>query len=350
MLEVANGGVMITGLEKVLLLRVAPALARFLFRRYLQDATGELGADLTDIGSEKISDLFERKQHSEKFEEMASAIVRNLVSVFPDFGDANAEAVLFEVQASIDRASLTDLVIEENLSASSIEKALLRQRQPDPGLTSNEVELFKRVIAELSRYVAQIASQLPHYSEALAKTTLGRLSQIAASIDEISSQIGAIASRIPDRGSEFASYELSYRLSLASSLDRVELIGVTIPIQLQTQTLTTSFVKLFLTSATTSNSISARRLLDRVAHEKRRLLTRGEAGAGKSTLSKWIAIQAALKRDAAVDRAEDVLFHISESSINKSAERNDPQYANQPANAVSRFKVQRSIDKIDSIL
>lgn len=297
--------------ENALFIKVGGAIAKFLFKKYLNESSSDLASSLTDIGTDKIKDFYERKQHSIRFEEIAAAIARPLIGVIGEFPNANVEAVLKEVEACLESASITDLVLESDLSASELERRLSRIRSPDEGLSESETALYKRILSQLSVYLTQIASQLPLYSEALAKTTLTRLTNLISYVDEIGTRVDDIHRRLNNPDTEYSNFELSYRLSLVSTLDRVEIIGITIPPQLQFHTLMNSFVKLFLTPTKSEKSHSARQLLNDVSRNKRRLLIRGEAGMGKSTLAKWIAIQAALRRDDNIDRVEDALFHLS---------------------------------------
>jgi len=300
-----------TGLLELLYLKAGKAIAKYLFKSYMKDYGGEIAAELTDIGSDKIKDFFSRREHARIFDDMSARIIEELHNIGEGFDTVNREAVALQVGECFRKVSITRTLLEKDLSAAEFEKSLLRLHPASASdLSEPETALYNRVIHEFAFLVSQIASQLPEYNEAFAKQSLSRLTQVLEDVKDLSQKIDDISKRISASDSEYNNYELSYRLAVARSLDQVELIGITLPYHLQSQPLVNSFVKLSLTAQAGGHPRTARAVLGYVNGNSMRLLIRGDAGIGKSTLSKWIAIQCAMQADEAVDNVSEVLGKV----------------------------------------
>src|SRR5205807_2108725 len=97
-------------------------------------------------------------------------------------------------------------------------------------------------------------------------------------------------------------YETDYRQAVVQNLDRVDLFGADVPPEAQRHLLTEAFVSLNVDSEKGKGEtelLSIETALDRLRPGAGRLLIRGNAGSGKTTLMRWAAIEAA-KSDADV--------------------------------------------------
>ena len=112
-------------------------------------------------------------------------------------------------------------------------------------------------------------------------------------------------------------FEIEFRQAVAANLDYIELFGITIPRELRRFQLTDAFVSLNLQRSLTptkyparskkrqpespatdedqsdSELLSCEAVLERLRPGEGRLLIRGAAGSGKTTLMRWVAIQVA---------------------------------------------------------
>jgi hypothetical protein len=90
-------------------------------------------------------------------------------------------------------------------------------------------------------------------------------------------------------------YEIDYRLAVQRNLDYLEIFGIDLPPESRSQKLSVAYVSLNLESRSgeASESLPAETLFDRLSPDKGRLLIRGDAGTGKSTLLRWAGIRAA---------------------------------------------------------
>lgn len=100
------------------------------------------------------------------------------------------------------------------------------------------------------------------------------------------------------RSEEDKEYDEIYREAVISDLDHVELFGVDqLSTESQTQRLTHAYVSLSLTGVGDEEAgtgpAPAEQVFDTLTTDTGRLLIRGEAGYGKTTLMQWAAIQAA---------------------------------------------------------
>ncbi len=104
-----------------------------------------------------------------------------------------------------------------------------------------------------------------------------------------------------------ADYEGRYRKAVANKLDYLQLFGIKVPKESQEYSLTVAYVSLNLADETEEDltassshlsdpslptSISAEYFFDGLDPENKRLLIRGTAGCGKTTLLRWAAVQA----------------------------------------------------------
>jgi hypothetical protein len=97
---------------------------------------------------------------------------------------------------------------------------------------------------------------------------------------------------------ESRGFEDDYRRIVAGELDEVELFGVDLPEEACKQKLSVAYISLALGSEDDSGpALPVQDVLDGLSDHTGRLLIRGEAGMGKTTLLRWVAIQAAQREE-----------------------------------------------------
>ena len=96
-------------------------------------------------------------------------------------------------------------------------------------------------------------------------------------------------------------FEADYRHAVMRKFDYVELFGADISLEARRHSLSVAYVSLNLQSQVKGNEDEAEmfpveQVLDQLGPEQGRLLIRGEAGSGKSTLFRWSAHLSPLTR------------------------------------------------------
>ena len=98
-------------------------------------------------------------------------------------------------------------------------------------------------------------------------------------------------------GSQYARFEANYRQAVSRAVDYLDLFGVDVEPQSKRYQLSVAYISLTLQASTngteSSALVPAELLLEQLPLQQGRLLIRGDAGSGKSTLFRWVALMAA---------------------------------------------------------
>lgn len=276
---------------------VGKALAARFLSSDLEDLPGSIGEVVARTG---LSALKKRKA-TKTFEQIGEDIAARVSPLFERnaaSGNLNAEAVGLAIAETV-RASLTQpLVAEKDLDPEAVAAALLAHDRSDIQLLSEaETALYQRVIQETAQYAVEAAHALPGFGTAVSEQTLSRLTAIQAETEAVLDRLDdlkeQVAASTHAASAEIDRYEVNYRRAVARALDRVELFGVDVPATSQQLPLSVAYVGLNAKAGGGETTLGAAGLLDAVALSSQRLLIRGPAGSGKTTLFRWVAVQAA---------------------------------------------------------
>ena len=179
-------------------------------------------------------------------------------------------------------------------------------------------DALSRLIEELKTasddHAADLLSQLKRQSKQLMSID-DKLVRSLSAIDELPDRVQAwlrpLAKRLQEAidrlpapstpSTEDQEYEESYRKAIAQNLDEVELFGVDVPPEARQQALSAAYISLSLGSVSADKAggpTPAEQVFDHLRPAAGRLLIRGDAGSGKTTLMRWAAIRAARRNDA----------------------------------------------------
>ena len=283
---------------------LASPLAKFLIKNYLGEAPGAVGEGLIDIAKRKIKDFGDQREAQRLFDGIADRIVKRLVPLFDGAGqeeNLNLEAVGYALAGTLEGRIEAEFFIRRDLDPAVVSKAFRDDRPLAPGQFSEpEQSLYQRALDESVRYIVEVAAQLPRFEAKLAAESLQRLSRIGQEVDSILETVQRIETQVlaGDNNRETQRYEADYRQAVLRNLDYVELFGADITPESRRHALSVAYVSLNLQGRLAGGEKDPRPLpvesvLDTLGRDSRRLLIRGEAGSGKSTLFRWIAIQAA---------------------------------------------------------
>ena len=302
-------------IESTLLVLLGAAIGKFLLKDYLGGFSEAVGGGLIDYAKEKIKDALTRKKAEREFERIGEQIVERLVK---DFGSIPSGPSAPDINKVVQRltdcfaGNLTAKFVVRNQIDPTMLAAALKAADSQRGvpLSEAEQELFDRGLLEASRYLARTVAKLPAFQEAQAAYSIEVLQTVAREVEEVLDDTRAIREVVVKRANkDEQDYEINYRNALVAKLDRVELFGADLPPELQEARLTDAYVTLRLrNSADTDDEddeaaeedeacelgrLTTEEAFARLKPGQGRLLIRGGAGCGKTTLVRWAAIQAA---------------------------------------------------------
>jgi hypothetical protein len=208
--------------------------------------------------------------------------------------------VAHELGAALNGRISADLLLAHELDPGKLARAF-RDARPLPAaqLSEAEAELYGRALEQTARYLVAVATQLPRFVERLATTQLQRIGRMEGeftraleSVRRIEEQVALLS---PDK--TYAKFEADYRQIVSQNVDELELFGVDVDPQAKRYKLSVAYISLSLQASSTdeeeSTLVPAEHILQQLRPGAGRLLIRGDAGSGKSTLFRWAALMAA---------------------------------------------------------
>ena len=295
-------------LTTVLMKALAAPLAKFLVKNYLSEPAEGVGLSLVDLAQKRITDYADQREAQRQFERLGERIVTRLVPMFEQEtrnAEVSVEAVAAELAMTLGGRISAEFFLTRDLDPVRLTAELRNTRPVHQGpFSSAEIALYDRALDESVRYVVQVASRLPKFEEAYAALSLQRLGRMSEDLEKvlestqrIETKVSVLAHRAAAEDERFTRYEADYRQAVMRNLDFLELFGADISPEARRHGLSVAYISLNLNKSTgnrdQAESLPVESVLDTLTPQGGRLLVRGEAGSGKSTLFRWTAIQAA---------------------------------------------------------
>ncbi|MDB5391487.1 MAG: inlA 2 [Planctomycetaceae bacterium] len=303
---------------------MAGALGRFLVRRYLKEPVDVPGESLLAIARRKLTDVIQQREVARQFEDYADRIVqhlwRSLESRLKEQPALDLNAVAREIADTLGQTVSSDFVMRKRLEPAPLTDAFKATRVP--ALPELERQAYELTLDESLRYLVETAAALPRFELPQAPECLKRLRTSGEDVDRALETVKLIEWRVfgdvklSDATVE-QRWEADYRQAIIRELDHVDLFGADIPAEAKRNLLTDAFVSLNInqkvkadtpqlldnTAPNVEKSVEATEYLglrscqsvfdQLVPGTRGRLMIRGSAGMGKTTLMRWAAIQAA---------------------------------------------------------
>jgi hypothetical protein len=293
-------------IETILINALALPMGKFLLKKYFASPLDDIGGSLLTLAGKEIVDRKTKKESADEFERLSRAAVNRLLPLFNDYEgrrDVNVETVIHEIATTLDGKIDAKFFLEKDLDAKELEAELKKQRPLPTYIESVNVELYNRGLKGIVQALLDVANKLPHFEAKYAAKSLAQLKKIIVSVEAIKVDVQEIkdsTARIEKKLSgedEKAGYETEYRKAVKANLDHMELFGADLkPNQKKHKLLSVAYVSLNLQEQDKAGSetlYAVEDFLDTLQPGKERLLIQGDAGSGKSTLFRWIAINAA---------------------------------------------------------
>jgi hypothetical protein len=307
-------------LVEILIGTLGAPLAKLLLKNYLEDPAEAVGLSLIDLAKKKIEGRLEQRTVQRQFEDLGDKIAAQLASVFRETDEVAIEAIAHELAKALDGHLSAEFFLSHDLDPSRLALELRRVHPlPKGQFSAAEEQLYDRALVEIARYVVEIVSKLPKFEVTSIKVSLRRLTHIGDIVEETAKSVRRIEEwvREQETDTENQGYEMEYRLAVGRTLDYVELFGADLSMESKRQSLSVAYVSLNLESSTGrgeeggSESFPVQAVLDSMRPKSGRLLIRGEAGSGKSTLFRWTAIEASKGIRLPVMRSGRLVFDES---------------------------------------
>ena len=218
------------------------------------------------------------------------------------------------VRDTFNHAQLSnDTIIEKNLDPTYLAR-IVSDAAPLATRDMSEVAsaLYDRTIQETCVYIVNIATQLPAFTERTFAEILSRENQLIDAANKTLEMLRKMQEHL-DPTIEAEDFERKYREAVARNLDILQLIGADVSLPNRRHRLSVAYITLSVEQkrAFTPHSPSP---AEAAAYEQdeqadlwetlpvhtalansSRLLVRGQAGSGKTTLMQWVAVRAATK-------------------------------------------------------
>ena len=171
---------------------------------------------------------------------------------------------------------------------------LISEKNAD--FSQTETNLYYRIIQETSRYIIDISSQLPSFTESTFSEVLKREDYLVKTVKRILEEV----QRIRDAGQQLdqnvAVFEADYRSSVVRNLDKLELFGIDVSSASRRHRLSVAYVKLSVMHHLNLQESEPEKItysIDQALSKSKLLFVLGDAGSGKTTLLQWVAVRAA---------------------------------------------------------
>ncbi|HET9228256.1 MAG TPA: NACHT domain-containing protein, partial [Thermoanaerobaculia bacterium] len=297
-------------LVDLLILKLGARFTKLLIESWLgKGARSTVAGDAVDVLSGRIQSVADRKKAERELDELGDRMARELLPLFENAekqGHVNADAVVLALESTLSGLMGTPYLIQKDLDPGSILTETRKTRPlPAAQFSQAETDLYDRALERSVRNLVEVASRLPHFEEAIAARSLQQLSNLTGNVGEVLERVGRIEATVGTKTQDERAreYEIDYRLAVQRNLDYLEIFGIDLPPESRSQKLSVAYISLNLESRSggSSQSLPAEALFDRLKSESGRLLIRGDAGTGKSTLLRWAAMKAATGPHYAVE-------------------------------------------------
>jgi hypothetical protein len=297
-------------LETAVLL--GPAIARGIIKIFLRDNVAkELVPDLVELVLKTTgARVSQARKQAERFAVIGTRVAGGMQplweSEYRGIEDNSRRSVIEELVETLQIIEITaQLLTEFNLDAAKLEQYLLDGRPKVLGWSEAERDLYRRLLGSVSHAIVQEAPHLPGFAGSVAAAALGRLDSIERGSAQLRDEQTAVA----------RTFEAQYRRAVEERLDRLEYFGIPQVDEKQRGfRVSVAYITLHMDQLQgrqawqvlgrslplgsvdeVTRAAERGRSVDECLGIARRLVIRGEAGSGKTTLMQWMAVQAARK-------------------------------------------------------
>jgi hypothetical protein len=299
---------------------LASAVVKIAVALWMKDNALAVDGSLSavDILGGKASDYFQRAKTRRTFEQIAETVAKKAVPFiereYRGLPDNEKTAAILAVAETFTVARLNDDDLYQNdLNAGYLEKHLRTYSQEILSrsfLSEAATELYLMLLRESCEYLVQVIKALPSFQPAVLTELLRRSTQILNSLQDA-------LDRLPQQSANYEQQDpsVAYRRQIINMLDQMELFGASITESSRRYPLSLAYISLWVAREKPYRSdsepsgsaflqqverLSLQRESQKIGIESAlrgtsRLFIRGEAGSGKTTILKWLAVRVAAR-------------------------------------------------------
>ncbi|MEU4515466.1 NACHT domain-containing protein [Nonomuraea wenchangensis] len=290
-------------------LKVGTAVGERAVRTWLSArSTGESSSKpLIELMRARFPDHLVRRKAERQLDDIADAVTARVLKLcgheFPGLSEGDRLVVLAEVRDTLARADLSDRAL---LAADADPVRLAREVRralPAPkDLGEVQSRLYEVVLDECCDCLVRVVRHLPEFQPRASAEMLGRLSGLGEQMSAMLERLPARTLEAPDGTDRDTDFRRRYLEHVSQTLDSLELMGVRVERFRPRTSLSVAYISLSVIAARTRATHDAwddvpdepaTMRVESALSQGHRMLLRGEAGGGKSTLLRWLAVTAA---------------------------------------------------------
>lgn len=301
-------------------------IAKSVLKHWLEDNGVALtaGTGVIDTIRSVVPGVVEQRRGGRQFEQIADKVADDLLPLFERSGlsEDRQRDIAWLANEAIEAGGVkAELLVQRNLDPMELADYFIESQPNEPdelGFSKFELQLYEGIVKRSAAYVVDIASELPRFTERSIAEILSRESQIIDIAGRVLEEFEGIRGGIQRYDDVVARFEADYLEAVIRNLDRVELFGVDVSTASGRQRLTVAYVSLLAISSSLTENGQRKdgvpsepetqdaddaaaeaedqreaTIVEDILTEGKRLVIRGAAGCGKTTLLRWIAVRAA---------------------------------------------------------
>ncbi|MFV2084516.1 NACHT domain-containing protein [Micromonospora sp. LOL_021] len=295
---------------------VAPVLTAWLGKRRDKRERSHWLTDLVDTG---ILDDVGLRRAKRRIDELVDTVYERIRPLIDgrsaDLPEHELRAALDAVADTFEAADLSDAALfADDLQPAQLSTRLRQQLPSMPeraGLSAAAEQVYNLIFDECCVCLIQLVIQLRPFQARAAVEMLDRLTDVSAALGQVLARLPVTRLDAPAGTDHDSQFEARYLAQVIATLDRLELFGVDVRrYRLQTP-LSVAYISLACSGEAArwsrrslrwdpgkrrhdrSHFDDAAVRVESALGSARRILIRGEAGSGKTTLVQWIAVTAA---------------------------------------------------------
>ncbi|MGI8332747.1 NACHT domain-containing protein [Actinomadura scrupuli] len=297
----------------------ARAVAQVACRLWLASRSDQATRDqpLIALIRTRFTDQLKAREVDLQFQTIALQVESRLealrVAEFSGLSDSDRRAAIAEAGLTLQRADLTDRgLFDSDLDPVKLTRQV-RALMPnlEKQFDRRLIPYYETVLAECCESLVHILINLPQFQARASVEILGRVSSLSMEIGAVLARLPRRTVTAPDGTDNDEDFTRRYLHVVSTELDTLELFGVRFErIDRPTTSLSVAYVSLTVTHSVrprpeygTSGMYSQSARVEAALAQSQRTLLRGEAGAGKSTILRWVAVTAARGKFSAEMRA-----------------------------------------------
>jgi NACHT domain len=248
-----------------------------------------LVGDLTDMINSRVNGALERRKVRGRFARMEEIVADQLLmflnNEFRNLDEGEKNAAIIAVTDTLSRAELTThILVTQDLDPFSLERYIRQFTGTSTrDLSQAGTALYDRILARCCAYIIELADKLPGFQTDAFGELLSRDRQILARLEDVMERLPAESGGISGE----SRIDIAYRQRIATVLDRLELFGL--DFSSKWYPLSIAYINL---SVSNVGITGAESLQDQLV-ARSRLVIKGRAGSGKTTVLQWLAVRAA---------------------------------------------------------